>query len=65
MNLTVYIKNLICDGKKKKCLKYDAYKLSRALKILNITKESGNLEGLGEFTRHNIYIVVLILLHFH
>ena len=50
---------------KKKRLNYDAYKLSWALKILNITKESGNLEGLGEFTRHNIYIVVLILLHFH
>ena len=47
------------------CLNYDANKLSWVLKILNITKESGNSEGLGEFTRHNIYIVVLILLHFH
>ena len=64
MNLIDYIKNLICDGKKKR-LNYDAYKLSWALKILNITKESGNLEGLGEFTIHNIYIVVFILLHFH
>ena len=44
---------------------YDANKVSWVLKILNITKESGNLEGLGEFTRHDIYIVVLILLHCH
>ena len=27
-----------------------------SVKILNITEEGGNLEGLGEFTRHNIYI---------
>ena len=27
-----------------------------SVKILNITKEGGNLEGLGEFTRLNIYI---------
>lgn len=64
MNLIDYIKNLIHDGEKKYSI-YDANEVSWVLKILNITKESGNLEGLGEFIRHNIYIVVLILLHFH
>lgn len=64
MNLIDCIKNLIHVGEKKYSI-YDANKVSWVLKILNITKESGNLEGLGEFTRHNIYIVELILLHCH